>query len=127
MVLRRQSLRGLGQSSAAYYGADVWLVGSALKDGNAKPRDWDIRIVLSELAFTRRFGDPKTWQEEGITGRWTDVRWRWSNECIKQGLWASGYTGLNVDFQIFPDSAAKIYKVRPKFRLNATRGWGGEG
>lgn len=104
----------------------MWLVGSALKDGNAKPRDWDIRIVLSEQAFARRFGDSDIWQEEAVTGRWTDVRWRWSNECIKQGVWASGYSGLNVDFQIFPATVAKVYKFRPKFRLNAARS-GGEG
>lgn len=107
-----------------YYGVPVYLVGSALSGNNAKPRDWDIRIELSDEDFARRFGDPQAWETEGGTGKWTDIRWRWSDECVKRTKDGWRMTGLNIDFQIYPRSHVKLMYPRslPRLRLDTRRG-----
>jgi hypothetical protein len=100
---------------AGHYGAHVYLVGSALEGDNPKPRDWDIRINMSDEDFAVRFGDVDTWTTEGGTGEWTDVRWRWSRECTKTTKDGWHSCGLNIDFQIYPLS--HVERVYPFERL----------
>jgi hypothetical protein len=86
-------------------GCPIWLCGSFLRKKN--PRDVDIRVNLPDSDFKRMFGDPKKWETEGDRGTWTDLRWKWSDECVKMSRWWFEHTGLNIDFQIYPESYGK--------------------
>lgn len=121
----RKRLRELRRVATAFYGrygAPVYLVGSALLDCNARPRDWDVRINLPDDDFTRMFGSVAAWEEQGNTGLWTDVRHHWSQECVKGSKEFYYRTGLNVDFQVYPETyALGVYRKRPRLRLDRGR------
>lgn len=105
-------LRGL-------YGEPVYLVGSALLEPNTKPRDWDIRIELPDDVFSVKYGNIDDWITEGENGNWSQVRWRWSDDCVKQSRKISAALGLNVDFQVYPIGYAKMfYWKQPRARLD---------
>ncbi len=108
-----------GNGLAGLYGAPVYLVGSALNDANAEPRDWDVRITLSDRSFAARYGSVEQWIREGETGNWTSVRWCWSADCVKQAKHMAGNTRLNIDFQVYPQSyVAKRFDQQPRLRLD---------
>lgn len=115
---RLRLMRRRAREIARFYCVPVWLCGSALLDCNAKPRDWDIRLTLPDDDFARRYGDPEKWEREGSTGEWTDVRWRWSNDCVKRSKQESLALGLNIDLQIYPASHAIVYRYEPRYRLD---------
>jgi len=117
-------LRKLGNGLRGLYGVPVFLVGSALNGTNPKPRDWDIRIMLSDAEFKRRFGiTAHEWSNEGLTGKWTEGRWRWSDECVKQTKAAWRDTGLNIDLQIYPRwYADRHYRTYPRLRIDTRKG-----
>lgn len=109
-------------SIAALYGAPVYLCGSALRSDNDDPRDWDIRIMLSEAEFARRFGDPVKWADEGCTGRYSRVRWRWSDECCNRSRQGFAETRLNIDLQIYPTShARRLYRGKKRVRIDTRK------
>ncbi len=104
---------------AAYYGVPVYLVGSALRESNHDPRDWDIRCCLPNYDFMVRYGSAEEWVAEGISGNWTRTRWRWSADCVKQTKHAWRATGaLNVDFQTQPISEWERFNNEPRLRLD---------
>ena len=117
--IRLRALRRLGNRIAAFYGVPVYLCGSALLDFNASPRDWDIRATLPDAEFKRRFGDWKAWDTEGQTGKYTEIRWRWSDRCVKDSKDGYNVTGLNIDCQIYPASHAQHYRKRPRLRIDS--------
>lgn len=117
--VRLRALRRFGNRIAAFYRVPVYLCGSALLDFNAAPRDWDVRITLSDLEFRRRFGDAQAWEAEGRSGVYTQVRWGWSDRCVKDSKDGYNVTGLNVDCQIYPESHARHYRNRPRLRLDS--------
>lgn len=100
------------------YGVPIYLVGSALQEYNSDPRDWDIRIRLSNEAFRIRFGDPDDWTAQGGTGLWTRVRWRWADECVKRTKNAWRHIHENVDFQIYPPAYWRTFAGLPRLRLD---------
>lgn len=107
------------------HGTSVYLVGSALRDDNVNPRDWDIRIKLPDPLFALKFGLSyetsrivDQWIKEGSTGKWTQLRWRWSNHCVKRAAEGSSYTSLNIDFQVYPATYWKVYDGESRLRLN---------
>lgn len=102
LVRWANSIRGL-------YGQPVYLVGSQIT-GKENPRDVDVVCAIPDDEFTIRFGDVNDWMQEGGTGLWTEIRWKWSDECIKRWKEASLETGLNVDFKIQPFAQFKGYK-----------------
>lgn len=117
--VRLARLQGEANSIRGLYGVPVYLCGSALREDNPEPRDWDLRICLSDYDFSLRYGDPGQWMTEGCTGEWTDVRWRWSDDCVKQTKRAARRTGLNVDFQIYPESHWNaLYADSPRVKLD---------
>ena len=118
----RKSLRTEANGLRGLYGVPVYLVGSALFDSNEQPRDWDIRLALPDAEFKRRYGDPERWLFEGGDGNWTKVRWRWSDDCVKQSQRCSSNCGVLVDVQIYPESHAKRYRGRPRLRLDTRKG-----
>jgi hypothetical protein len=119
---RWAALQRLGNGLRGLYGAPVFLCGSALDRNNDDPRDIDVRIMLSDAEFRRRYGDPIKWMTEGGTGRWTTVRWRWSDDCTKQSRKAWRETKLNIDIQVYPQfHADTLYAKKRRVRLD-TRG-----
>lgn len=119
---RLKRLRAQANGLRAYYGVPIYLVGSALQDANEDPRDWDIRIMLPDARFQKRFGSRKSWETEGATGEYTKIRWRWSDECVKHSKVLSSRTGLNCDVQIFPASYARErFPKLPKLQLDTRR------
>lgn len=97
----------------------VYLVGSALRKSD--PRDYDLRIRIDIPQFRVRFGDPERWRQEGRTGQYTCVRWRWSDECVKRTRQGWRETRLNVDVQLYPPAEWARYQKEPRVRLD-TRG-----
>jgi hypothetical protein len=120
-VIRWKLVRWANMLSARYYGAPVYLVGSALAEANARPRDWDIRVELPDDEFQWVFGgSPKDWESEGRSGHWSPIRWRWSDECTKRTKEGWAHVGVNIDFQIYPRSyAEKLHRGEPKCRLDS--------
>jgi len=115
----RKKLQHVGNGLRGLYGAPVYLVGSALLDSNMYPRDWDIRIMLSDAEFTRRYGNPQTWHAEQAHKNWTRISWRWSDDCVKQSKVESSILGVLVDFQVYPLSIyRKSFRHRPRLRLD---------
>jgi hypothetical protein len=101
-------LRRFANSIRGLYGFPVFLVGSALSGSNPSPRDWDLRLILPNEEFTRHFGDYEKWSHEGTSGLWTDIRWKWSDECVKLSKQGWRECGLNIDFQIYPQDFADL-------------------
>lgn len=118
---RLRKLRRYANEMANFYRLPVYLCGSALAEANMKPRDWDIRIEMTHEDFSRRFGDAWKWEEEGAIGDWSDVRWHWSDECVKRTKTGWRMTGLNIDFQIYTVGYANQYRNNPKVRLDTTK------
>lgn len=124
-----KALLRFANEMAGWYQAPVYLCGSALK--KAKPRDIDLRVHLPDEEFGLRYGlamnaeeAVKRWVEQGATGEWTNIRWRWSDDCVKRTKRAWKNTNLNVDFQVYPESyALAFYKTRKRVRLDT---WPGE-
>lgn len=99
------------------YWQPIYLVGSSLAEANEKPRDWDIRIEMPNDEFEIKFGNAFDWHQEGSTGQWTQIRLRWSDECTKRTKEAWRETGLNVDFQIYPELICSKYATHRKYQL----------
>lgn len=116
-------LRAWADGIAGFYGAPVYLVGSALQDHNEHPRDWDIRVEMPDDDFSARFGSVEAWTTEAVTGQWGECRWRWSAECVKRTRDAWRWAMVNVDFQIYPlTHAERAYGKMPKLRLDSMPG-----
>lgn len=113
-------LQLLGNCLRGLYGAPVFLCGSALRTDNDDPRDFDIRIELPEADFEKRYGSVGKWMDEGGTGRWTRVRWQWSDDCVKGSRDGWERTRLNIDLQIYPRPYSRaLYGKKRKIRLDS--------
>ena len=117
----RGRLRAEANGLRGLYGVPVYLVGSALLDSNEQPRDWDVRLTLSDAEFARRYGNPERWETEGGDGQWTKVRWRWSDDCVKQSQRASANSGVLVDVQIYPERYVRRFSGKPRLRLDTRK------
>lgn len=121
LIDRPQLLRKLqahGNGLRGHYGVPVYLVGSALEDDNADPRDWDIRLFLPPSHFVRRYGSVTDWIIEGGTGEWTRIRRRWSDDCVKQSQRVSEAAKMNIDFQALPWRIRGEFRGKPRMRLD---------
>lgn len=105
---------------AGWYQSPVYLVGSALT--KKEPRDIDIRVPLANEDWIGRYGGlAEWWEREGITGDWTEVRWRWSEDCTRTTKRAWAITMLNVDFQVQPATHFHSFRGR-KLRIDTWPG-----
>ena len=68
-------------------------VGSSLRDGEI-PRDIDVRVMVSEAEFRRRF--PNT----NVERRFVCEQWR--AQMMVWSEWGRQLTGLPIDFQVEP-------------------------
>lgn len=115
----REKLRRWANRLRGRYGAPIYLCGSALREANPDPRDWDVRIMLPDDDFALRFGPVDEWRDEGCTGLWTRTRWRWSDQCVKDTRDFAAWVHLPGDVQIYPEShAATLYADCPRVRLD---------
>lgn len=84
-------------------GGALYLVGSALTCNT--PRDLDVRLILPDAVFEKRYGcTVSQWEEEGQTGQWTKARMAWSDECVTLTHRACRSTERLVDFQVYPET-----------------------
>lgn len=123
--LRR--LREWANTISGYYGAPVYLCGSALT--KKKPRDFDVRICLSDGDFIVRYGanvDIENWWARKAMGKWDDSHWAWADDCVRRTKNGWAETPCNIDFQIQPkchwDKHDKDSRMRLDTREVATHG-----
>lgn len=81
---------------AANLGGCAYFVGSALTS-ETRPRDVDVRIVLSDEAFNARYlGSTITideWQRQVHRCQWGQELWRWHDEQERCGIMVAQYCG----------------------------------
>lgn len=109
-------LRHWANSVAARFAAHVYLVGSCLQ--KQKPRDVDIRVVLTHELYEARYGT-RGWIERHLLGSEepSDGYLRWLADCAKLGEWASRYHGLNIDFQVQHEDEVEHFSYGDKPRI----------
>jgi len=111
-----QYMIGWANQMAARFGRPVFLVGSALRLPD--PRDYDVRIVLSDDEFRDRYGDPHEYE----AGTWLPHRFpsmlRYYADMAKLTQQAVAAIRLNIDFQVHPRRFAYGYREQPRRRLD---------
>lgn len=114
--LSYDSLVGLANRLKHFYGGYVYLVGSAL--WKKEPRDIDIRLILPDEQFEILIGNVNSWIYQIETGQWKEECYKWSKMCTQETHYFWHETGLNIDFQIYPESfSRKRYGHLPKLLL----------
>lgn len=93
------TIEQLARFWAARYGGPVWLVGSALSGESA--RDLDVRIVLPDAQFERRWGPLGQWTQGQTTQRLVDEM-----AHLNRNATSLLPEGTNPDVQIWPASYA---------------------
>lgn len=85
-------------------GGCAYFVGSALTS-ETRPRDTDVRIVLSDEAFAARYHlNVKDWQRQAHMLEWSEERWNWHHECEKYQVMIADACGeRTVDLGIIPE------------------------
>ena len=107
---------------AAYYGAPVYLVGSALT--KERPRDIDVRITLSDEEFWRFYGRPIP-PHEGSKDQQEMQGWQWSQlaDHLKRNRKLGHYGGYPIDFQLQTLAEAKQFEHKERIRLDDAPDW----
>lgn len=95
-------------SMRGFYGHPIYLVGSQIT-GKDNPRDVDVICAIPDNEFQLRYGDVNAWMDQGLTGIWTEIRWRWPDDCVKRSLDGMEATGLIIDFKVQPMAQYKGY------------------
>jgi hypothetical protein len=112
---------------AARYGAPVYLVGGALED--EKPRDFDIRVILSDEEMARLYGIPGDTDirvrsaETNAANDSEPWEWRRAYDNLKQSRQLSLRYRRNIDFQVQALHEADPYKNTPRLRLDTAPDW----
>lgn len=116
----------------ARYGGGVYLVGSATRDDNADPRDWDVRVRLTNDQFADRYAPARLrarmtgrqlvdlWEEQYYGRADADrvLYWRWLRDCQAAGKEAfHRYLHLYVDFQTHPPGEWRDWRAHPRWRI----------
>jgi predicted nucleotidyltransferase len=105
-------------SIRGFYGFPVYLVGSVLTKKDY--RDIDVICIISDVDFRLRYGDVKIWGGEMESGLWTDISWKWSDDCIKKWRQGCKYTDLNLDFKVYPQTYQEYeFGHLPKLKLDS--------
>lgn len=112
--------------SARYYGAPVYLVGSAVTRDDW--RDIDLCVVLSPELFLAIYDGDKA-SGETASARLEAWRFgadrptpppiwqRWARDVAKQGANISAEFGLNVDFKVQHENAVACLEAMPRVTL----------
>lgn len=98
-------LKTAARKIAADIGGCAYFVGSALTS-ETRPRDVDVRIVLSDEAFEARYKlSVYDWQWQARLCEWSTERWNWHHECERFGIMVAGACGeRTIDLSILPDT-----------------------
>ena len=116
----------------ARFDAHVHLVGSALRDDNHDPRDWDVRVLLTYEQFAARYAPARMrkalsprdiarlWNEQyfGRSGDDRSLYWGWLRE--PQAVGKEAYEKslrLNVDFQAYPPNEWAGWRGHPRWKI----------
>lgn len=116
-------LRTAARVKAAALGGCAYLVGSALTS-ETRPRDVDVRIVLSDALFEARYSISVTdWQWEARIADWSDERWNWYREQERIRIMLADACGeRTVDLGILPESPWQaVYQSAPHEEWGAWR------
>ena len=99
---------------SSLFGGDAYLVGSARRAANTDPRDWDIRLLLSDKRFCLRYAPRQALKDDGVASMVMDFTcryrsglsnytyWRWADEMARMSDMGRRQTNLNIDFQVHP-------------------------
>lgn len=90
-----------------HFRGELYLCGSALYSD--KPRDIDLRLILSKKNFDNFFLNSENWVKQGQSGEWKMERYIWARICVLITSMLSRDLGLNIDFQIYPQ--VEEYKI----------------
>ena len=112
--------------SARYYGAPVYLVGSAVTSDD--PRDLDLVVILPDDLFVCCYGDRgdtiQTWRygvghpdHPGPVAIWR----RWARDVARQGANLSVEMHRAVDFKTQPETFAAALDAMPRHLLARVR------
>ena len=106
---------------SAFYGHPLYLVGSQLYE-KKKPSDVDIVCPIPDAEFAIRYGDVEQWQDEGISGLYSELRWDWADDCYKRSMAGTSDTKMVIDFKVQPMSHwlgySGIHTAFPPVRLD---------
>lgn len=106
---------------AGFYGGKVYLVGSQIT-AKENPRDVDVVCIISDKSFEIRFGNVDDWMQQGGTGLWTEVRWKWADASVRTTEEGMSLTKLPIDFKVYPETLHKgfqnIHDDFPPYRLD---------
>lgn len=95
----------------AFYGHPVWLVGSQLT--SETPRDVDLVVIVPDYEFCLRFNIEveklSQWILRFNNGIFDETHWAWSDDVTKKSLNGMRYTGLPIDFKIYPEMYVNMY------------------
>jgi hypothetical protein len=111
-----ESLQPWANQMASRFGRPVYLVGSALR--LPEPRDYDIRIVVTDEEFTARYGDPYAWAEALWWPSRNDGSLRYAADMGDLSREASLALSRNIDFQVQPPCEARRHLVGDDQRLD---------
>lgn len=104
-----------------FYGHPIFLVGSQITT-KENPRDVDVVCAIPDAEFELRYGSVGQWSDEGGTGIYTEVRWKWGDDCVKRSLDGMQDTGLIIDFKVQPMAQFKgyahVHKEFPPYKLD---------
>lgn len=109
-------------SLAVRYGAHVVLVGGALTDED--PRDYDVRIVLSDADFMVLYGGT-LYRNRPAEALFDYELWEWKRgyDCLKLSRLMTHRMCVPVDFCIQAESEARVHEGKPKIRLDTAPDW----
>ena len=117
-IARLEYFRTISHDVSRYYqGHPVYLVGGALRDLEAEPRDVDLVCVLPAKTWRIMFGGT---YEEWVVGRaWPNATWlRWARDTVKRSEHLSEEARRFVDFRTMHEEHAKRYSGHPRLRLS---------
>lgn len=112
--------RAANSLSARYYGAPVYLVGSALTDED--PRDLDVVVVVEEELFLAMYAGPGETYQTWIDG-WSQAEppavWRrWARDGAKQGAMLTRILAHSVDFKVQALTETRNHTGKKAHRLD---------
>ena len=108
------TLRPWANQVAQRYGHPVYLVGSAIEQGQ-DARDIDVVCVLPHREFVARFGH----NAYDLTTKWSSHMEKLGTELGKLSAYASGLLRLNIDLKVQGTAEAFRFKGRPMVRIDS--------
>ena len=99
--------------SARYYGAPVYLVGSAVTSDD--PRDLDLVVILPDDLFVAAYGPSLDPADPPAIWR------RWARDVARQGATLTAEFHTAVDFKTQPETFARALDAMPRHELARVR------